>query len=89
MDEDINKLLCGLDDEINKKCVELKQKKADRMLHSAFITACALFIIVPILLVLAGLNLWAFFIPAILFLTISFCFLLPLVFSEKLGGLNL
>jgi ABC-type polysaccharide/polyol phosphate export permease len=88
MDKNINGLLCKLDDEIDRKCFEIKQGNMNRMLQSAFIRACALFIIVPMLLVFAGISLWAFCIPAILFLTICFCFLLPFAFSNKLGGLE-
>jgi len=89
MDKNINGLLCMLDNEIDRKCFEIKQRNRNRMLQSAFISACALFIIVPMLLIFVGISLWTFCIPAILFLTICFCFLSPLVISNKLGGLEL
>lgn len=89
MDKNINGLLCKLEDEIDKKCFEIKQRNRNKMLQSAFISACTLFIIVPILLVFMGVSLWTFCIPAILFLTICFSFLSPLVFINKLGGSEL
>jgi ABC-type polysaccharide/polyol phosphate export permease len=89
MDKNINSLLCKLDDEIDKKCFEIKQRNRNRMLQSIFISACLLFIILPMMLVFTGISLWTFCIPAILFLTICFGFLSPLVFGNTLGGLKL
>lgn len=88
MDKNINSLLCKLDDEIDRKCFEIRQKNKDKILQAVFICACALFIIVPMLFVIAGISLWTFCIPAILFLMICFCFLSPFVFSNKPGGVE-
>ncbi len=88
MDNNINELLCKLDDEIDRKCFEIKQKNRNRLLQLVFVVACALFVLVPIILVFAGVSLWTFCIPAILFLMICFCILSPLVFSNKLGGVE-
>lgn len=88
MDNNINRLLCNLDDEIDRKCFEIKQRKNNRLLQIVFVCSCALFVIIPMILVISGISLWTFPIPAILFLTICFCFLSPLVFINKLGGLE-
>jgi uncharacterized membrane protein len=88
MDKNRDSLLCELDDEIDKKCFEIKQRNRNRMLQSTFISGCVMFMIVPMMLVLIGVNLWAFCIPAILFLIVGFCFLSPLVFNNRLGGLE-
>jgi len=88
MDKNIHGLLCKLDNEIDKKCFEIKQRNRNRMLQSAFISACTLFITVPMVLVFAGISLWTFCIPAILFLTVCFSFLSPFVFSNALGELE-
>lgn len=88
MDKNRDSLLYKLDDEIDKKCFEIKQRNRNRMLQSTFISVCVMFMIVPMMLVLIGVNLWAFCIPAIFFLIVGVCFLSPLVFNNRLGGLE-
>lgn len=88
MDKNRHGLLIILGDEIDRKCFEIKQKNRNRMLQSVFICACALFVIVPILLVFAGISLWTFCIPAILFIIICFCLLSPLLFNVNWEGRN-
>lgn len=88
MDKNINGLLSELDDEIDKKCFEIKQRNRNRRLQSVFVIVCALFILVPVLLVLTGISLWTFCGPAILFLAIGFCVLSPLIFSKQPGGME-
>lgn len=51
MDKNINKLLCVLDNEIDRKCFEIKQRKRNKILQSVFIITCVLFIIVPMMFV--------------------------------------
>lgn len=89
MDEKISGLLSALDDEIGRKCLEIKQRKRNRTLQSAFLCACALFLLLPVLLVFLGISLWTFCIPAVLFLAICFCFLSPLVLGNKTEGSDL
>ncbi|MBE6081159.1 hypothetical protein [Sporanaerobacter sp. PP17-6a] len=89
MDKNINKLLCVLDNEIDRKCFEIKQRKRNKILQSVFIITCVLFIIVPMMFVFFGISLWTFCVPAILFFTICFCLLSPIVFSNKSGGSEL
>lgn len=86
MEEKIDALLSKLDREIDRKCLEIRRESRGRALRSAFVCACALFLVLPILLVFLGVSLWTFCIPFILFLSIGFCLLSPLLFSRKAGG---
>ena len=88
MDENVNWLLHILDDEIDRKCFEIRQKRKTGLWEKFFIIGCALFVTVPMLLVFAGISLWTFCIPMMLFLMVSFSLLSPLLFSGKLGGLE-
>ncbi|MDP4117843.1 MAG: hypothetical protein Q8873_01455 [Bacillota bacterium] len=89
MNENIDELLCKLDDEIDRKCLEIKQRNRNKILQTVFITTCVLFIILPIVLIFAGVSLWTFCIPAIIFFTISFSLLSPLALNNKSGGLEI
>ena len=88
MDKNMDRLLYALEDEIDRKCFEIRQKRKGTMLQRLFIAACALFIAVPIFLVFAGVHLWTFCIPAALFFVVSFAVLSPLLFSVNPGGLE-
>lgn len=71
MNDRLDALLLSLDDEIGKKCFEIKQKRKEKALHHFFVFSCVLFVILPFLLVLAGVNFLAFFIPVAAFLIVS------------------
>lgn len=86
MDKKLDNLLFILDDEIEKKCFEIKKKKSELLLTKLFILACGLFITVPIALVFAGVNLLTAFIPLLLFIVFSMFALSPMVFSNNIGG---
>ena len=87
MDNQPDKLLALLNDEIERKCFELKQKKAEKRLKQFFMMACALFVIVPFLLVFAGINFLTLCIPFMIFLAVSLGILIPLLFNNNFGGL--
>lgn len=86
MDKKLDNLLLNLDDEIEKKCFEIKRKKSLEKLKKIFILSCGFFIAVPIVLVFAGVNLLAVSIPIILFLTFSMFILSPIILTKNLGG---
>lgn len=86
MDKKLDDLLIFLDDEIEKKCFEIKRKKSEQMLTKLFILACGLFITVPIALVFAGVNLLGAYVPILLFLSFSMVALFPIIFSNNKGG---
>lgn len=86
MEKKIDALLSELDHEIDGKCLEIRQKSRTRKLRTAFVFACVLFLLIPMLLVFWGVSLWTFCIPFLLFLSVSFCLLSPLIFTRKPGG---
>jgi hypothetical protein len=79
-------ILSRLDSEIDRKCLEICRRRRDRALRAAFVVACCLFLLLPGLLVFLGVSLWSFCIPSVLFLSVGFCLLSPLIFSRKSGG---
>lgn len=86
MDKKIDNLLLILDEEIEKKCFEIKRKRSEEMLTKLFILSCGLFITVPIALVFAGVNLLGAIVPILLFLVFSMFALTPIILNNNLGG---
>ena len=87
MNNNLDNLLLTLDDEIERKCFEIKQKKTEKALKFAFILGCTLFTIVPFILVFMGINLFAMLIPVVIFFAVSFVALMPLIFNN-FGGIT-
>lgn len=84
----LNRMLCSLDDEIDKKCFELRQRRTEKFLQRLFIIICAFLVIVPCTLVFAGVNLWTLCVPVILFFIVSLGALSPLLLNKSFGGRN-
>lgn len=82
MDNQVERLLAGLDDEMEVKCTEIRQKKAQAVLHRLFILLCGLLLVVPVVMVFLGLNLFTVFVPVILFFTIGFLLLSPVLLTN-------
>lgn len=61
----IDALLISLEPEIDRKCMEIKQKKNETLLTKIFIILSVLLLIIPAVLVLLGASLAAVFIPII------------------------
>lgn len=79
-------LLSILDDEIEKKCFEIKRKRTENALKRFFITACVLFILIPVIFIFAGVNL-TLCVYVILFIAVSFGILTPLLLNNNSEGL--
>lgn len=86
MENNLDNLLMTLDDEIDKKCFEIKQKKLEKALKSAFVLGCVLFAVIPFALILTGVNLFAILIPLAIFISVSFASLTPLILNY-FGGI--
>jgi fatty acid desaturase len=86
MNKRLDYLLLTLDDEIEKKCFEIKKKKAEQRLTRFFVLACILFLAVPVLLVFAGVNLLSICVPIVLFLAFAIFALSPIILNNNLGG---
>jgi fatty acid desaturase len=86
MDKESDKLLLILELEIEKKCFEIKRKRAEQRLTKLFVLACILFLTVPVLLAFIGVNLLSMAIPVVLFLVFAVLVLSPIILNKNLGG---
>ncbi|MCR4436551.1 MAG: hypothetical protein QHH06_12230 [Clostridiales bacterium] len=64
-------LLLALDDEIDQKCFELKEKKKAERLKKVFFYVCILVITLPFISIFTGFSLWSFLLPMVVFQGLS------------------
>ena len=64
--ENIDIMIRTLAPEIDEKCIEIRQKKAEKTLTGIFIAIAVMMLIIPVLSVLCGLTLFAVFVPIML-----------------------
>jgi predicted nucleic acid-binding Zn ribbon protein len=86
MDCKLENLLIALDDEIDKKCLELKKKKQEQRNTRLFVYTCILFIMIPIILIFAGINIVAILFPIVCFFAISMFILSPIILGNNVRG---
>ena len=70
-DRKIADLLISLEDEIDRKCFKIKEKKREEVKGRLFIFACLLFLFLPFLMHYLGLSIVAVCFPVISFLAVS------------------
>lgn len=87
MNDNLNELLSLLEDEIEKKSFELKQKRNRRIATKLFFSTCLLVAVIPCMLVFFGISFFILIIPAALFSLVSILLLTPLILDNNLGGL--
>ena len=75
----VDELLISLEDEIERKCFQIKEKKKEKMKRRIFFLACLLVCFLPFLLHNLGLSLLAICIPTLIFLAVSMISLLPII----------
>ena len=75
----VEDLLILLEDEIERKCFQIKGKKREEIKRRIFFLACFLFFLLPILLHNLGLSLLAVCFPVLIFLAVSLFSLLPVM----------
>lgn len=85
MDKNLEKLLCNLEPEINKKCFEIKEKKREKMMQRLFILASILLLIIPSLLIIIGISILSMLIGIVSFTQITLVVMLPLAIKEERG----
>lgn len=85
MNSNAENLLLALDDEIENKCIELKQKKLNRKLQLIFIWACVAFVIMPCLLIFVGINLFTLCFPVIILFAVALVLFTPILSADS-GG---
>ena len=86
MNSNAESLLRSLEDEMDKKCFELREIKREKQMRNVFIWACAGFVAVPFLLSLAGIRPLTLYIPAAAVLIFSFLLLSPFISGGRSGG---
>lgn len=86
MDDKLENLLISLDDEIERKCLDLKKQQQEKTNIRLFTYICTLFICIPIVLLFVGINILLFAVPIILFLAVNLFVLAPFVLNNNMGG---
>jgi len=88
VNENLDILIISIDDEIERKCYELKQKHIQKIMKLIFLLTCGLLLVIPLVLVFAGINILVYLLPAAIIIGIALLILLPLVLDNKLGGIT-
>lgn len=81
------KLLLVLDNEIEQKCLELKESKKNAMLKRVFFLGCVLAVILPVADVFLGFPILLSLVPVFIFQAVSLVFLMPVILNSN-GGRN-
>lgn len=85
MDKNLEKLLCNLEPEIDKKCFEIKEKKREKMMQRLFILISILLLTIPSLLIILGISIFSMLIGIVCFILIALVVMLPLAIKEERG----
>jgi hypothetical protein len=86
MENKINKestdmLLSVLDDEIERKCFQLKEKKKETLLKKVFFFSCLILPLILFISVFVGFSIVSLFVPMFIFQIIIFIFVAPLLLN--------
>ncbi|MDR3598803.1 hypothetical protein [Clostridium sp.] len=79
--ESTDELLSILDDEIERKCFQLKQKQNEKRIKKVFFFSCLILPIIFIISVFTGFSITSFLVPLIIFEIIAFAFVAPLLLN--------
>lgn len=82
MISDVDRMLENLAPDIERKCEELQAVRKERLQTRVFALLCAMVMIVPALLVFAGVSLTVLIAP-LAFMSLSVILLLPVLLSGK------
>lgn len=85
MDKNLEKLLCNLEPEINKKCFEIQEKKREKRIQRVFILVSILLLTIPSFLIMLGISMFSMFIGIVCFILIALVVMLPFVIKEERG----
>jgi len=88
MDRNLEILLNSLDNEIEKKCFEIKQKRLQKAMESFFILVCGLLLVIPFMLIFFQINIIIILMPIAIFIGIAVLALLPLILGSEIGGVT-
>ena len=85
MNSNVDRMISNLTPAIEQKCAELQTARKERLQSRLFVLLCAMVVLIPALLVFAGVSLTALIAP-LAFMALSVLLLLPVLLSGKAGN---
>lgn len=85
MNEKADCLIRQLSPEIDRKCEALRESRRERRQSRLFLLVCALAVVLPAALVLAGISMLVLLVP-VAFMSLSILSLLPVLSSNSVNG---
>ena len=82
MNSNVDRMISNLTPAIEQKCAELQTARKERLQSRLFILLCAMVVLIPALLVFAGVSLTVLIAP-LAFMALSVLLLLPVLLSGK------
>lgn len=82
MKSNVDRMIKDLEPAIEQKCEELRTARKERLQARVFVLMCAMVVLIPALLVFAGVSLTMLIAP-LAFMALSVLFLLPVLLSGK------
>lgn len=82
MKADVERMIENLSPEIDKKCAELRAARKERLKARLFTLLCITVLLIPPVLVFAGVSLTLLILPPV-FMSVSIILLLPVLLSGK------
>ena len=85
MNSNVDSMISNLTPAIEQKCEELQTARKERLQSRLFVLLCAMVVMIPALLVFAGVSLTILIAP-LAFMALSVLLLLPVLLSGKAGN---
>lgn len=85
MNSNVDRMISNLTPAIEQKCAELQTARKERLQSRLFVLLCAMVVLIPALLVFAGVSLTVLIAP-LAFMALSVLLLLPVLLSGKAGN---
>lgn len=82
MNDNVEKAIYNLTPAIENKCNEIKAQRKEKLKSRIFVILCVLTVIIPTLLVFAGISLTMFILPIII-TSLSVVMLLPILINNE------
>lgn len=82
MNSNVDRMISSLTPAIEEKCEELQTARKERLQSRLFVLLCAMVVLIPALLVFAGVSLTVLIAP-LAFMALSVLLLLPVLLSGK------
>lgn len=85
MNSNVDRMISNLTPAIEQKCAELQTARKERLQSRLFVLLCAMVVLIPALLVFAGVSLTVLIAP-LAFMALSVLLLLPVLLSGNAGN---